>query len=119
MTYTFARVSAAVNMRVEDYYPQKKRWWVKLREKNGKVNEMPCHHDLEAYLDEYIEAAGIAQDSSSALLAISFSFLLLCRAAPGPVPPTRPRRSSPANSANTWRKLTSLPGRSAHAGDRH
>jgi integrase/recombinase XerD len=62
MTYTFARVSAAVSMRVEDYYPQKKRWWVKLREKNGKVNEMPCHHKLEAYLDEYLEAVGIAQD---------------------------------------------------------
>lgn len=62
MTYTFARVSAAVSLRVEDYYPQKKRWWVKLREKNGKLNEMPCHHNLETYLDEYIEAAGIGQE---------------------------------------------------------
>jgi integrase len=62
MTYTFARVSAAVALRVEDYYPQKKRWWLKLREKNGKLNEMPCHHNLESYLDEYIEAAGIAGD---------------------------------------------------------
>jgi site-specific recombinase XerD len=61
MTYTFARVSAAVALRVEDYYPQKKRWWLKLREKNGKLNEMPCHHNLETYLDEYIEAAGIAR----------------------------------------------------------
>jgi integrase/recombinase XerD len=61
MTYTFARVSAAVGLRIEDYYPQKKRWWVKLREKNGKLNEMPCHHNLETYLDEYIEAAGIGQ----------------------------------------------------------
>lgn len=62
MTYTFARVSAAVSMKLEDYYPQKKRWWVKLREKNGKVNEMPCHHNLEAYLDEYIETVGISRD---------------------------------------------------------
>jgi integrase/recombinase XerD len=67
MTYTFARVSAAVSMRVEDYYPQKKRWWVKLREKNGKLNEMPCHHNLEAYLDEYIERAGIGQDRKGPL----------------------------------------------------
>jgi integrase/recombinase XerD len=51
MTYTFARVSAVVGLKVEDYYSQKKRWWVKLREKNGKVNEMPCHHKLEEYLD--------------------------------------------------------------------
>lgn len=33
------------------YYPQKKRWWLRLREKNGKVKEMPCHHKLESYLD--------------------------------------------------------------------
>ena len=59
MTYTFARVGAVVALKVEDYYPQKKRWWLRLHEKNGKVNEMPCHHKLETYLDEYLEAAGI------------------------------------------------------------
>jgi len=67
MTYTFARVSAVVALNVEDYYPQKKRWWLRLREKNGKVNEMPCHHKLEAYLDEYIKAAGIADDRKGPL----------------------------------------------------
>ena len=67
MTYTFARVGAVVALNVEDYYPQKKRWWLRLREKNGKVNEMPCHHKLEAYLDEYIEEAGIAEDRKGPL----------------------------------------------------
>ena len=67
MTYTFARVGAVVALNVEDYYPQKKRWWLRLREKNGKVNEMPCHHKLEAYLDEYIKAAGIADDHKEPL----------------------------------------------------
>ena len=47
MTYTFARVGAVVALNVEDYFPQKKRWWLRLHEKNGKVNEMPCHHKLE------------------------------------------------------------------------
>ncbi|MBI3805322.1 MAG: tyrosine-type recombinase/integrase [Nitrospirae bacterium] len=36
-------------------------------EKNGKVNEMPCHHSLEQFLDEYIEAAGIADDKKGPL----------------------------------------------------
>jgi site-specific recombinase XerD len=67
MTYTFARVSAVVGLKIEDYYPQKKRWWVRLHEKNGKVNEMPCHHNLETYLDEYIEAAGIAGERKGPL----------------------------------------------------
>jgi integrase/recombinase XerD len=35
MTFTFARVGAVVDMRVEDYYPQGKRWWVRLHEKGG------------------------------------------------------------------------------------
>ena len=59
MTYTFARIGAVVAMRVEDYYPKGKRWWVRLHEKGGKRHEMPAHHNLEAYLDAYIEAAGI------------------------------------------------------------
>jgi len=67
MTYTFARVGAVVALNAEDYYPQKKRWWLRLREKNGKVNEMPCHHKLEVYLDSYISAAGIAEDRKGPL----------------------------------------------------
>jgi integrase/recombinase XerD len=67
MTYTFARVGAVVELTVEDYYPQTKRWWLKLHEKNGKLNEMPCHHTLEKYLDAYIEAAGIGHDRKGPL----------------------------------------------------
>jgi len=51
-----------VALKIEDYYSQKKRWWRKPREKSGKVNEMPCRHNLEEYLDAYIEAAGIGRD---------------------------------------------------------
>jgi site-specific recombinase XerD len=67
MTYSFARVSAAVAMRVEDYFGNGKRWWVRLHEKGGKVHEMPCHHNLEAYLDAYLHAAGNAEAKKSHL----------------------------------------------------
>ena len=67
MTYAFARVGAVVALNVEDYNLQKKRWWPRVREKNGKVNEMPCHHKLEAYLDAYIGAAGIVDDRKGPL----------------------------------------------------
>lgn len=60
MVYTFARVGAAIGMDVEDYYPQNRRWWVRLHEKGGKRHEMPAHHNLEQYLAEYMEAAGVA-----------------------------------------------------------
>jgi site-specific recombinase XerD len=59
MTFAFARIGAVVAMRVEDYYPQGKRWWVRLHEKGGKRHEMPAHHNLETYLDAYINAAGL------------------------------------------------------------
>jgi len=59
MTYTFGRVSAVVAMKVEDYYPQGKRWWLRLHEKGGKLHQVPAHHKLEQYLDEYLQAAGL------------------------------------------------------------
>ena len=51
MVYTFARVGALVAMNVEDYYPQGKRWWVRLHEKGGKLHDVPAHHKLEELLD--------------------------------------------------------------------
>ena len=41
MVYTFARVGAAVAMRVEDFFVQGRRGWVRLHEKGGKEHEMP------------------------------------------------------------------------------
>jgi site-specific recombinase XerD len=67
LIYTFARISAALHMNVEDYYPQGKRWWVRLHEKGGKQHEMPAHHLLEAYVDAYVTAAGIGPDKKSPL----------------------------------------------------
>ncbi len=71
MTYTFARVTAVVALSVEDYFAQKKRWWLRLHEKNGKLNEMPCHHKLEAYLDAYIDAAAIERDRKGPLFRVA------------------------------------------------
>ena len=67
MVYTFARVEAAVAMNVEDYFPNGKRWRVRLHEKGGKHHEMVCHHKLEEFLDAYIQAAGIAEDKKGPL----------------------------------------------------
>jgi len=67
MTYTFARIGASVAMRVEDYYPEGKRWWVRLHEKGGKEHAMPAHHNLEAWMDAYLHAAGIADQKKTPL----------------------------------------------------
>lgn len=54
MVYSFARLGAVVKMRVRDYYPNGKRFWLRLHEKGGKFHEVPVHHTAEEYLDEYI-----------------------------------------------------------------
>lgn len=59
MVYSFARVSATVAMRVEDYYAEGKRWALRLYEKGGKMHQVPAHHNVEAYLDAWIAAAGL------------------------------------------------------------
>lgn len=67
MTYTFARVGAAVAMKAQDVYIQGRRTWVRLHEKGGKEHEMPCHHNLEEYLQAYVEGAGLALTPKGAL----------------------------------------------------
>ena len=66
MVYSFARIGAAIAMRVEDVYPQNRRLWVRLHEKGGK-HAMPCHHNLESYLHEYIDGAGLASHPKALL----------------------------------------------------
>jgi integrase/recombinase XerD len=67
MVFSFARVSAALSMKVEDYYTEARRAWFRLHEKGGKRHEVPAHHNADAYLHDYIEAAGIASEKKSPL----------------------------------------------------
>jgi site-specific recombinase XerD len=67
MVYSFARIGAALSMKVEDVFTQNRRLWVRLREKGGKPHAMPCHHNLETYLTAYIESAALAEDPKGPL----------------------------------------------------
>jgi len=62
MVYTFARIGAAVSLRIEDVFTQQRRLWLRLHEKGGKRHEVPCHHALDAYLVAYLEAAELWDD---------------------------------------------------------
>jgi len=67
MVYSFARIGAALGMKVDDVFTQNRRLWVRLREKGGKAHAMPCHHNLEAYLTAYLEQTGIMDDDKGPL----------------------------------------------------
>ena len=67
LLFTFARIGAVTAMRVGDYYPIGKRWWVRLHEKGGKEHVMPVHHTLQDWLDAYLDAAEIAGNAKGVL----------------------------------------------------
>jgi site-specific recombinase XerD len=67
MVYSFARVGAALGMKVEDVFTQNRRLWVRLHEKGGKDHAMPCHHNLEQALAAYIDGAGLTADPKGQL----------------------------------------------------
>ncbi len=81
MVYSFARVSAVVNMKLDDYYQNGRRWWIRLHEKGGKFHEVPVHHKAEAYMDAYIHTAGIRGEPQLPLFrtAIRRTGALTCR----------------------------------------
>jgi len=54
LTYSFARITAALRMKVEDLRPKGAGWQIQLHEKGGKEHVMPCHHALAEALRAYM-----------------------------------------------------------------
>ena len=67
LTYSFARIGAALKMKVEDLRPKGAGWQIRLHEKGGKQHAMPCHHALAEALHAYIAVAGIAEERKGRL----------------------------------------------------
>jgi site-specific recombinase XerD len=67
MVFSFARIGASLQMRVEDAFVQNRRLWIRLHEKGGKRHEMPCHHALEDYLHAYIDGCGLGENPKGPL----------------------------------------------------
>ena len=57
MVYSFSRVGAVVGMKIQDYYRDGWRWWLRLHEKGGKRHDVPAHHNVVEYLNAYLDAA--------------------------------------------------------------
>ena len=67
LVYSFARVSAAVGMRRQDYFRQGTRGWLRLHEKGGKRHDVPAHHRAEEAVEAYLAAAGGIEDVKAPL----------------------------------------------------
>ena len=67
MAFSFARVGAALGMRLEDYYTEGGQGWFRLHEKGGRLHGVPAHPKAARYLGAYVAAAGIAGDRKGPL----------------------------------------------------
>ena len=47
--------------------------------KGGKEHAMPCHHHLENYLKDYLDAAGIAGDREGAVFRTAVGWTAVLR----------------------------------------
>ena len=59
MLYSFARVSAVIGMRRQDYFRQECQGWLRLHEKGGQRHDVPAHHRAAEALDDYLARAGL------------------------------------------------------------
>src|SRR6202022_1204152 len=71
LAYTFARIGAVVNLKVEDYFQTGKRSLIRFKEKGGKEKEIPVHHKLEEILDEYLKVSKLNKQPAAALFPIA------------------------------------------------
>ena len=62
LTYTGARVGAVAGLRLQDRRDYGEYRALQFRDKRGRQREIPVRFDLDTWLTEYLEAAGIRDD---------------------------------------------------------
>ena len=67
LLYSWARVSALVTLKVEDYYQRKGERWLRLQEKRGKTHEVPVHSKAREAIDQWLTASGLGSNPSAPL----------------------------------------------------
>ncbi|MBE7508542.1 MAG: tyrosine-type recombinase/integrase [Planctomycetia bacterium] len=66
LMYTACRAGAVSKLRLRDYYTDGRQHYLRFDEKGGVDRQIPCRHDLQGYIEEYIAAAP-AGDSDAPL----------------------------------------------------
>lgn len=58
MMYTACRVGAVAKLRRKHFYTDGTQHYLHLDEKGGKDRHIPCRHDLQAFIEQYLQGAG-------------------------------------------------------------
>jgi integrase/recombinase XerD len=62
LIYTAARVGAVAKLRLQDFQHDGSQYVLRFQEKGGKSREIPVRYDLERFIVEYLDAAGIRDE---------------------------------------------------------
>ena len=65
MLYSFARVSAVIGMRRQDYFRQERQGWLRLHEKGGTRHDVPAHHRAAEAIDDDLARAGLDEPKAA------------------------------------------------------
>lgn len=67
MIYTGARVGAVAKLTLQGFYCAGDQWCFRFEEKGGKSREIPCRHDLQVFVLDYLNAAGVRDEKTGPL----------------------------------------------------
>ena len=68
LIYTAARAGAVAKLRLRDFVHDGTQFALRFTEKGGKARSIPVRHDLQAFLQDYLNIAGITDDAKDAPL---------------------------------------------------
>ena len=63
LMYTACRSGAVSKLRLRDFYSDGRQHYLRFDEKGGADRQIPCRHDLQGYIEEYIGAAPCGPDA--------------------------------------------------------
>ncbi len=63
LMYTACRAGAVSKLRLRDFYSDGRQYYLRFDEKGGADRQIPCRHDLQGYIEEFIAAASCGPDA--------------------------------------------------------
>lgn len=63
LIYTAARAGAVAKLRLRDFAPEAGQYALRFAEKRGVARVIPCRHDLQGLLNNYLFASGVESDN--------------------------------------------------------
>ncbi len=63
LAYTACRAGAVAKLRLQDFQHDGAQYVLRFQEKGGKSREIPVRHDLEGFIQGYLDAAGLTAEA--------------------------------------------------------